>query len=33
MQGTHENKENNSVEPQSHMGNISTQLGNMNIES
>jgi hypothetical protein len=33
MQGNHENKENNSVEPQSHMGNISTQLGSMNIES
>jgi hypothetical protein len=33
MQGNHENRENKIVEPQSHMGNILTNVENINIES
>jgi hypothetical protein len=33
IQENHEKKENNSVEPQSHMGNISKHLESTNIES
>jgi hypothetical protein len=33
IQENNENKENTSVEPQSHMGNILTKLGSTNIES
>jgi hypothetical protein len=33
IQGNHENKENNGVETQSHMGSILSQLESTNIES